>query len=100
MDRPDFDELLGPRGPIARVLGEYEHRPAQVAMAQAVWQAVTQERDALIEAGTGTGKSIAYLVPCLLSEKPMIVSTANKALQSQLYDKDVPLVRKALAARL
>jgi ATP-dependent DNA helicase DinG len=95
-ERPDFDELLGPRGPIARVLGEYEQRPAQVAMAEAVWDSVTRERDALIEAGTGTGKSIAYLLPCLLSEKPMIISTANKALQSQLYDKDVPLIRTAL----
>jgi ATP-dependent DNA helicase DinG len=95
-DRPDFDALLGPRGPIARVLGEYEHRPSQVAMAHAVWESVTQDRDALIEAGTGTGKSIAYLVPCLLSEKAMIISTANKALQSQLYEKDVPLVQRAL----
>ena len=41
LPNPDFDELLGPRGPIARVLGEYEHRPAQVAMAQTVWDAVT-----------------------------------------------------------
>ena len=93
---PDFDRLLGPNGPIAQVLGEYEHRPAQVKMAETVWQAITESRDALIEAGTGTGKSIAYLVPILLCGKPLIVSTANKALQSQLYDKDVPLVRKAL----
>lgn len=93
---PDFDRLLGPNGPIARVLGEYEHRPAQVKMAQTVWQAITEGRDALIEAGTGTGKSIAYIVPMLLYGKPLIVSTANKALQGQLYDKDVPLVRQAL----
>jgi ATP-dependent DNA helicase DinG len=93
---PDFDSILGPSGPIAGILGEYEHRPAQVKMAQIVWQAVTQGTDALIEAGTGTGKSIAYLVPILLWEKNLIISTANKALQGQLYEKDVPLVRKAL----
>ncbi len=93
---PDFNHILGPDGPIARQLGEYEHRPAQVEMAQIVWQALEQKRDALIEAGTGTGKSIAYLVPVLLSDKTMIISTANKALQGQLYDKDVPFVRDAL----
>jgi ATP-dependent DNA helicase DinG len=93
---PDLIRLLGPNGSIARALGEYENRPSQIKMAQAIWQAITQEKDALIEAGTGTGKSIAYLVPILLYEKPFIISTANKALQSQLYDKDVPLVRRTL----
>jgi ATP-dependent DNA helicase DinG len=93
---PNFNHILGPNGPIARHLGEYEHRPSQIKMAQCVWQALQEERDALIEAGTGTGKSIAYLVPVLLSDKTMIVSTANKALQGQLYDKDVPFVRDAL----
>ncbi len=93
---PDFDFLLGPGGPLARALGEYEHRPPQIEMARCVWQAIAQKRDALIEAGTGTGKSIAYLVPALLCEQPLIVSTANKALQRQLYEKDVPLVRRAL----
>jgi ATP-dependent DNA helicase DinG len=93
---PDFNLILGTNGPLAHVLGEYEHRPSQIVMAQTVWQAIHEEQDALIEAGTGTGKSIAYLVPILLSEKTLIASTANKALQSQLYEKDVPLVRKAL----
>ena len=92
---PDFHALLGPNGPIAHVLGEYEQRPAQVRMAQTVWQAIASGKHALIEAGTGTGKSIAYLVPVLLSEKNLIISTANKALQNQLYEKDVPLVRQA-----
>ncbi len=95
-ESPDFDFLLGPDGPLAHALGEYEYRPPQVEMARRVWQAIVQKRDALIEAGTGTGKSIAYLVPALLSEQPLIVSTANKALQRQLFEKDVPLVRRAL----
>jgi len=93
---PDWASILGPNGPIARRLGEYEYRPAQIRMAQVVWQAIHEKRSALIEAGTGTGKSIAYLVPVLLSDKTLIISTANKALQSQLYDKDVPFVREAL----
>lgn len=93
---PDFSSILGPDGPIARHLGEYEYRPAQIKMAEIVWQAIQEGRDALIEAGTGTGKSIAYLVPTLLSDKTLIISTANKALQSQLYQKDVPFVREAL----
>jgi ATP-dependent DNA helicase DinG len=80
---PDFDAILGPAGPIARALGEYEHRPAQVQMARTVWQAIQEGNHALVEAGTGTGKSIAYLVPVLLSQKTLIISTANKALQSQ-----------------
>ena len=93
---PDFDMILGPDGPLARVLGEYEHRPPQIKMAETVWQAIVQERDALVEAGTGTGKGIAYLVPALISSKPLIIATANKALQVQLFEKDVPLVRTAL----
>lgn len=94
--KPDFDVILGPDGPLARVLGEYEHRPPQIKMAETVWQAIVQERDALVEAGTGTGKGIAYLVPALISSKPLIIATANKALQVQLYENDVPLVRTAL----
>ncbi len=93
---PDFNHILGPRGAIALLLGEYEHRPAQIKMAQTVWQSITESRHALIEAGTGTGKSIAYLAPILLHDKNVIISTANKALQAQLYEKDVPFVRQAL----
>lgn len=93
---PDFAAILGPHGPLARALGQYEHRPSQIEMARTVWRAIAEERVALVEAGTGTGKSIAYLVPALVSGKSMIVATANKALQRQLYERDVPLVRTAL----
>jgi ATP-dependent DNA helicase DinG len=65
-------------------------------MAETVWRSIVDSRDALIEAGTGTGKSIAYLIPILLSGRSLIISTANKALQSQLYENDVPLARRAL----
>ncbi len=93
---PKFEDILGPHGPLALALGEYEHRPSQIEMAHTVWHAIDEQRVALIEAGTGTGKSIAYLVPSLISGKSMIVATANKALQRQLYERDVPLVRAAL----
>ena len=93
---PDFDQILGPDSPLALALGEYEHRPSQLEMARTVWRAVGEQRVALVEAGTGTGKSIAYLVPGLISGKSMIVATANKALQRQLYERDVPLVCAAL----
>jgi ATP-dependent DNA helicase DinG len=92
----ELEAMLGPYGPIALALGEYEHRPSQIEMARTVWRAIEEEKVALIEAGTGTGKSIAYLVPALISGKSLIVSTANKALQRQLYERDVPLVRDAL----
>ena len=65
-------------------------RSSQTAMAEAVKHAILSEGNALAEAPTGTGKSIAYLVPSVLSGKTIVVSTANKSLQHQLYSKDIP----------
>lgn len=73
-------------------------RPAQVRMATVVEQVLTDKGFAMIEAGTGTGKSFAYLVPAILSGKRIIVSTAKKTLQKQLRDKDLPFLLKALGA--
>jgi Rad3-related DNA helicase len=89
-------ELLGPTGPIARALPGYTERPGQVAMAELVLRALTRGDHALIEAGTGTGKSLAYLVPALYSGKTVIVSTANKALQEQLIRKDIPFLQQVM----
>lgn len=88
-------ELLGPNGPLARSLPGYEERPGQLAMAEAVERALGDERIVLCEAGTGTGKTLAYLLPALLSGKKVVVSTATRALQEQIYFKDVPLVARA-----
>jgi ATP-dependent DNA helicase DinG len=74
----------------------YEERPGQMAMAQAVERALREERHALIEAGTGTGKTLAYLIPALLSGRKVVVSTATHALQEQLMQKDVPLAQQIL----
>lgn len=91
--------LLGPDGPFAKTLGSYESRIGQLGMASAVERALADDRVLLCEAGTGTGKTLAYLVPALLSGRKIIVSTATRALQDQIAYKDVPLVARALGMR-
>jgi Rad3-related DNA helicase/serine/threonine protein kinase len=81
-------------GVLSLSLPGYEERPAQVEMAAVVSQAITQYVPAVVEAATGTGKSLAYLVPVVRSGQVAIVSTANKALQEQLFYKDIPFVQK------
>src|SRR5205085_6347739 len=83
-------EVLGPGGVIAQKLPGYELREAQLAMAELVERALATERHAVIEAGTGTGKSLGYLVPGILAGKKLLVSTAFKSLQAQLIEKDLP----------
>lgn len=92
----DLSELFGPAGPLAQALEGYELRQSQLQMAEAVQRAILSRRHALIEAPTGTGKSIAYLIPAILSGKTVVVSTANKSLQSQLFQKEIPFLRKVL----
>lgn len=89
-------KFFGAEGPLAQQLAGYELRPSQLEMAEAIKQALLDQKHALIEAPTGTGKSIAYLVPALLSGKTVVVATANKSLQSQLFHKDIPFLRKVL----
>lgn len=92
----DLAEFFGPNGPLAQVLDGYEMRPSQLEMAQAVKRSLLDPGVALIEAPTGTGKSIAYLLPAILSGKTVVVATANKSLQNQLYSKDIPFLRQVL----
>jgi ATP-dependent DNA helicase DinG len=87
---------FAPDGPLARTLLEFEARPGQRAMADAVAGVLTDGGVLLAEAGTGTGKTLAYLVPAILSGKRLLVSTGTKNLQEQIYTKDVPLLRRAL----
>lgn len=91
-------ELLGPDGVIARQLPDYEERPEQLQMAFAVADAFNQAKLAVVEAGTGTGKSLAYLVPALLWAKAnaerVVVSTRTINLQEQLIRKDLPFLRR------
>lgn len=85
-------EDLRQGGVLDQRLPGYEERPSQILMAQAVATALTTGKHTLIEAGTGTGKSLAYLLPVVRSGKVALVSTANKALQEQLFYKDIPFI--------
>lgn len=87
-------DILGPTGPLARSLAGYEARGAQLAMAEAVERALREDRKVVCEAGTGTGKTLAYLVPAILSGRRVVISTATKALQEQIFTKDLPLLAK------
>src|SRR5712672_736020 len=90
--------MLGPGGALSRVLPGYEPRPPQLAMAASVEDALLRGRALVVEAGTGTGKTLAYLLPAAQSGLKVVISTATKTLQEQLADKDVPLLH-ALGVR-
>ena len=94
----DIEDILGADGPLARSLDGFRPRRTQVQMATAVTDALEQRRALLVEAGTGTGKTFAYLVPALLAGRRVLVSTGTRTLQDQLYAKDVPLVAGALGS--
>ena len=89
-------EIFEPGGILESRLPRYESRPSQLQMAQAVLQAIQDPHHLCVEAGTGTGKTLAYLIPALFSQKRVIVSTATKNLQDQLFLKDIPFIREHL----
>jgi ATP-dependent DNA helicase DinG len=91
-------DVLGPGSPLSRALPGWELRDGQLAMAEAVERSLEQERHLFVEAGTGTGKTLAYLVPAILSGRKVVVSTATRALQEQIFVSDLPLVAEALGA--
>ncbi len=89
-----------PGGALAAAHPSFESRPGQVEMALAVENALAEGRKLIVEAGTGTGKTLAYLVPALLSERRVVVSTGTKALQEQLFFRDIPFLEKVLGRPL
>lgn len=93
-------ELLGPRGPFAARLPGYEAREGQVRVASAVEALLRDEGVLLAEAGTGIGKTFAYLVPSVLSGRTVVISTATKNLQDQIAERDLPLVQEVLGTRV
>jgi ATP-dependent DNA helicase DinG len=95
--RLSIDDVLGPGSPLARSLAGYEERDGQLEMARAVHRALLKDQHLFVEAGTGTGKTFAYLVPAVLSGRKVVISTATHALQEQIFEKDLPFVRKVLA---
>ena len=90
------DAVFDEQGALARVLPGFEPRQAQRAMAATVASALQHDGVALVEAGTGTGKTIAYLIPAILSGKRVLVSTGTKNLQEQIVDKDLPVLTRVL----
>jgi len=89
--------VLGANGPLAQRIAGFAPRPSQQAMAQAVESALAAQQTLVVESGTGTGKTFAYLVPALLSGRKILISTGTRNLQDQLYRRDLPVVRAALA---
>jgi ATP-dependent DNA helicase DinG len=98
-----MQEVFGPDGLIAKTHPEYEHRPGQIEMAEAVLRAFEQKRHLIVEAGTGTGKTLAYLVPAIAaacgSGARVVISTGTKNLQEQLMDKDIPFLQETLPVK-
>jgi ATP-dependent DNA helicase DinG len=92
----DVAGYLGPGGRLARQVDGFAYRPQQEAMAQAVAETLEGGGTLICEAGTGTGKTFAYLVPALLSGRKVVISTGTRNLQDQLYQRDVPRVRDVL----
>jgi ATP-dependent DNA helicase DinG len=93
---PTLHEFFAPGGILARSSLPFEYRPGQLEMAKAVERALEERRHLIVEAGTGTGKTLAYLLPALRTGQRVIVSTGTKALQDQLYFRDIPFLETLL----
>jgi ATP-dependent DNA helicase DinG len=93
---PTLHEFFAPGGILAKSPLPYEYRPGQLEMAKAVERALAERRHLIVEAGTGTGKTLAYLLPALRTGQRVIISTGTKALQDQLYFRDVPFLESLL----
>ena len=100
----DTKAIFGPEGLLAQKFSAYEYRPEQVAMFEGICQAIDQNRHLVVEAGTGIGKTFAYLIPAiyqsLSTKKPVIVSTNTINLQEQIAYKDIPFLQAVLPDKL
>jgi ATP-dependent DNA helicase DinG len=103
LETEGIQQLLQPDGPISKLLKGYEDRPQQIAMIDYVCRAFNQDKVATIEAGTGTGKTMAYLLPSIYwsiqNKQRVVISTNTINLQEQLVKKDIPLLQKALGEK-
>jgi len=95
-----IEGVFGPGGMLEKRHPGYEFRPSQLAMAKLVEEAFEKRQHTVIEAGTGTGKTLAYLIPAIRSGRRVVISTATKSLQEQLFQKDVPFLQKHFAPNL
>lgn len=98
--KDELAAIFGPRGLLSTVFDKYEHRPGQGRMAALVERALREDHLALIEAPTGTGKTIAYLIPVLQTKRRVVISTGTKALQEQIIRKDIPLAERVLGREI
>ena len=87
-------QFFSRKGTLSKWHPNYEFRPGQVEMAEAVERALADKRHLIVEAGTGTGKTLAYLVPAILSGRRIVISTGTKNLQEQLFFKDIPFLQR------
>src|SRR6202046_2403734 len=95
-----IEDIFGAGGLLEKSHPGYEFRSSQLEMAKMMDEAFQKRQHAIIEAGTGTGKTLAYLIPAIRSGRRVVVSTATKSLQEQLFNKDVPFLQKHFAPNL
>src|SRR5580704_11250582 len=100
VNAPTSRQFFSRHGLLSKWHPRYEFRAGQLEMAEAIESAMTEKKHLLVEAGTGTGKTLAYLVPAILSGKRVVVSTGTKNLQEQLFYKDIPFLQKHFARPL
>src|ERR1700738_4502222 len=93
---PTLHQFFAPGGLLSQAHPHYEFRRGQLQMAEAVEKALVERRHLIVEAGTGTGKTLAYLLPVIRSGKRVIISTGTKNLQEQLFFKDIPFLEQLL----
>jgi ATP-dependent DNA helicase DinG len=99
--RPSISDIFGSGGMLEKCMPQgYEHRRSQLEMAGILEEAFQKKRHAIVEAGTGTGKTLAYLIPAIRSGKRVVISTATKSLQEQLFSKDIPFLQRHFAQKL
>jgi len=100
----EVDEVFSQEGPLEKTIPGYDYRPAQGKMARAVWDSFEQNSHLIVEAGTGIGKSLAYLIPSIIwstnTGQKVVISTYTVNLQDQLWKKDIPLAVKSIAGRV
>src|SRR5215467_3740156 len=94
------ESIFGPGGQLAKRHPGYEFRNSQLEMAKVADEAFQKHQHVVIEAGTGTGKTLAYLIPAIRSGRKVVISTATKSLQEQLFQKDIPFLQKNFARTL
>ncbi len=96
MNRAHISQFFAEGGTLSQAIDGYQPRDEQILMAEAIGLAIDEHDTLIVEAGTGTGKTFAYLVPALLSQKKTLISTGTKHLQDQIFEKDIPLLMKLI----